>query len=158
MPDKRVLLAFALLAAGCGGGHGTGLTVTRDDGSTISVGGPVHVSCSPANGDGPPALQVMVGKRDPAHPKPFWLVEVPLKRLKSARTFGFPDDHAIFFAFDAERGRNELSSADREDASGQMTFTKASCDAIAFRIHAHLGSEFFQQPGARVNGTFAASR
>jgi hypothetical protein len=151
-----LVAALAVLATGCGSAKRDALTLTRDDGSEFAVNGAAHVSCERANGDGPPALQVMVGKRDPAHPKPFWVVQVPLRELKRGRTFTFPHEDAIFFAFDAARGRNELSSADAEDASGRMTFTKADChDGVAFRIDAHLGSEFFDEPGADVKGRFA---
>jgi hypothetical protein len=164
----RVVAGLAGLGlVGCGSGGDSGqarvntVVLTRDDGSQMVVRAPVAVSCGPASGDGPRALRVVVGKRTPGAPQSFWTVQVGLRDLKRKRTFRFPQDrtggYALFFAFDAERGENELSSSE-EEASGQIVFRQADCrEGVDFRIRAHLGSEFFQQPGASVRGRLAAS-
>ena len=101
----------------------------------------------------------MVGRRTPGAPHAFWEVLVVLADLKRKLTFRFPEEdaagYAMFFAFDAEGGRNELSSSE-EEASGHIAFRKADCrKGVDFRSRAHLGSEFFDQPGADVRGRFA---
>lgn len=160
-----VLAALGLLV-GCGSKAESkraivnNIVLTRDDRSQIAVSGPVSVTCGPASGDGPPALRVVVGGRRPAAPKAFWTPQVGLADLSRKHTYRFPKDdvdgYALFFAFDAGRGENELSSSE-EEAGGRLTFRKADCrKGIDFRIRAHLGSEFFEQPGADVRGRFAA--
>jgi hypothetical protein len=159
-------LAGLALLVGCSSNadskHATvnDLVLTRNDGSKIAVSGPVEVTCGPASGDGPPALRVVMGRPTPGAQRAFWTVQVGLADLKRKRTFRFPNDdvggYALFFAFDAERGQNELSSSE-EEAGGRIAFRKADCrQGVDFRIRAHLGSEFFEQPGANVQGRFAA--
>jgi len=167
-----VAVATLLLVAGCGSGRGSEpagqskqaivntIVITRDDGSTIAVHGPVSVTCGPANGDGPPALLVRVGQRTPGTPQPLWEIQVGLADLRRQLTFRFPDrdsvGYAAFFVFDVEGGQNELSSS-AEEAGGYIAFSKADCrNGVDFRIRAHLGSELFDQPGADVRGRFAA--
>ena len=151
---------------GCGAGGESGKAVVntvvlrRDDGSQMVVRAPVAVSCGPASGDGPRALRVVVGQRAPGAQRSFWTIQVGLRDLQRTRTFRFPRDriggYAMFFAFDGERGENELSSS-AEEASGQIVFRQADCrEGVDFRIRAHLGSEFFRQPGASVRGHFVA--
>lgn len=154
------------LLVGCGSGGDSNraivntIVLTRDDGSRFAVRGPISFTCGPASGDGPRALRVLVGQRMPGAQQPFWTVQVGLRDLKRKRIFRFPRDgvggYAVFFAFDAEGGENELSSSE-EEASGQIVFREADCrEGADFRIRAHLGSEFFEQPGADVRGRFAA--
>ena len=153
------------LVAGCGSTNSdraivNTIVLTRDDGSRIDVRGPVSVTCGPASGDGPPALRAVVGRSSPGAPKAYWTVQVALADLNRKHTFRFPKDdvggYAVFFAFDAARGQNELSSS-TEEARGSITLRKADCrKGMDFRIRAHLGSEFFEQPGANVQGHFGA--
>jgi hypothetical protein len=164
------VLATALVGlaplSGCNSDNGSkpaiidSIVLTRDDGSRIEVDGPISVTCGPAGGDGPRALRVIAGARAPGTPRAYWVAEVGLADLKQKRTFRFPQDdvggYALFFALDAQRMENELSSSE-EEATGRITFRKADCRrGVDFRIDAYLGSEFFQQPGADVRGRFAA--
>jgi|SRR5215210_2175527 len=164
-------LAAVLVTAGCGSHEPAvarpnhdwtvnTIVLTRDDGSRIAVTGPVAVTCGPANGDGPPALLVRVGRHTPRAPRAFWEIQVGLANLKEKHAFRFPQRNGvgdpIFFAFDASSGENELSSS-AEGARGRVTFSKGDCrKGVDLRIRAHLGSEFFDQPGADVRGRFAA--
>jgi hypothetical protein len=159
------LTGIAFLS-GCGSHGGSNdatvntIVLTRDDGSKIPVTGPVSVTCGPASGDGAPALRVVVGQHAPGAQRAFWTAQVALTDLKRKVTFRFPEDdvggYAVFFAFDAEAGANELSSSE-EEARGRISFRKADCqEGVDFVIRAHLGSEFFEQPGADVQGRFAA--
>jgi hypothetical protein len=132
------------------------IVLTRDDGSEIAVRGPVSVTCGPVSGDGPPALRVLVGRRTPGSQHAFWVVQVALADLKRKLTFRFSKDdvagYAMFFAFDADGGRNELSSSE-EEAGGRIALRKADCrQGVDFRIRAHLGSEFFDPTRLRTCG------
>src|SRR5215210_5470267 len=160
-------LAGVALLAGCSSGSGSGvesvntLMFTRADGSRITFGGPVRVSCVSGSGDKPPVLRVLVGRRPPSGRRSYWQLEVALADLKRKRTFRFPNDdvagYAILFAFDAQRRQNELSSSD-EEAHGRVVFRRGDCvEGVDVRVEAHLGSELFDLPGAGVRGRFAAS-
>jgi hypothetical protein len=159
------LVAVAILAGCSRGDNGqpdivNTIVITRDDGSKLRVDGPVRVVCERLGGDGPRAVHVMVGERVPSAPRSFWEAAIAPRQLANKHTFTFPQDdvggYAILFAFDAERGRNELSSS-TEEATGRATYRKADCrTGIDFEVHAHLDSEFFEEPGVNVSGHFVA--
>jgi hypothetical protein len=165
MRSLAVMLAAAALAAACSSGGASKsarvneLVFTRADGSHIAFGGHVAVTCEPATAGVPPVLRVLGGQRTPGGRRPFWILQVALTDLNHEHTFRFPRDdvagYPIMFALDANR-RNELSSSD-EEARGRLVFSKATCDdGVKFRLEAHLGSEFFDQPGVDVRGRFAS--
>jgi hypothetical protein len=159
------MLAAAGLATECSSGgvsksaRVNELVFTRADGSQIAFGGSVAVTCEPASAALPPVLRVLGGQRTPNGRSPFWILEVALADLDHKHTFRFPRDdvagYPIFFVLDARR-QNELSSSD-EEARGRLMFGEATCvDGVKFRLEAHLGSEFFDQPGINVRGRFAS--
>jgi hypothetical protein len=159
-----VVLAAALAAACSSGGEskrarGNELVFTRPDGSQIAFGGSVAITCEPATASLPPVLRVRGGQRTPGGRRPFWILEVARADLNHKHTFRFPRDdvagYPILFALDADR-HNELSSSD-EEARGRLVFSKATCDdGVRFRLEAHLGSEFLDQPGIDVRGRFTS--
>jgi hypothetical protein len=137
------------------------LVFSRADGTEVAYPSQVHVWCGPWEPDVPVrAIHVRVGARG----KPHWeLSAAPgdvtrrrVVRLPHSFVFDKPTGAQLF----AVDGENELSSAE-EEASGRITFRKARCGPrlrIRFRVHATLGSEFFDGDPLTVRGTFAASK
>jgi hypothetical protein len=136
-----------------------GLVIERDDGSRLRVGRTARLVCSAwSSGVRAPSLHLLVG--DPHRVRPLWTVSVVRGSLRRRRTFRFPTDviddrprGLVFFA-DDPASHNELSSQ-VERASGSVTVVRARCSPrpeVTLRVRAHLGSEFFDRPGARIEG------
>ena len=133
------LLATIAVAAGCGGERSVAkpsidLTVTRADGTTVTLPRNVHAWCGPFDEDnaGVDAVRLMAGKRG-AHER-FWELAAvradverdPVTRLPNSFVFTEPRG-ASLFAFDNVPRGNELSSAE-EESSGTIRVELDGCE------------------------------
>jgi hypothetical protein len=180
---RLAVLTFglALLACGCRGGDasgeqgGSGLRVTREDGSQVKLPDELHAWCGP----GPVAPQAE-HERAPTPPKPMelwivgglpeeraeeadtlWMFSWPTKAVERSPTIKLPDEgealHAALFVYDSAT-ENELSSSG-EKAKGTVEVVKWGCekgDKVRLAIDATLDSEFFQEPTVDAEGEVEA--
>ena len=132
------------------------LRFTRDDGSVIAFTAKPRVWCGPWDTEVKrPSLHVAVRGR-----RRHWDLSAVRRDVKLGRRMKFPNE----FVFNKPRGA-ELFPADapneastnEEEASGSMTFTRASCRhgaVVAFTIDAVLGSELSDLGPINVTGSF----
>jgi hypothetical protein len=161
------LASVVLLAGACGGETAQGLEITRADGSRIDVPGGVRAWCGPTRGEatdelsGPPGLYLLGGAfptADDERPQSFWSFVRRVEHVERESRTTLPEQEtsgAVLFVLDGPQG-NELSSADDEEASGTIEVEEWGCDrgdAVRLSVEATLGSELFQEPTVRVEGT-----
>jgi hypothetical protein len=175
-------IGLALLACGCDGSAGSGekggsgLRVTREDGSEVKLPDELHAWCGP----GPFAPQPE-HERAPSPPKPMelwvvsgrlpvgraeeadtlWIFSWPTKAVERSPTIELPDEgealHASLFVNDSAT-ENELSSSG-EKAKGTVEVVEWGCekgDKVRLVIDATLDSEFFQGPTVEAVGEVEA--
>ena len=155
-----------LVAAACAGDPAEGLRITRADGSRVAVPGGVRAWCGPTQGEateeltGPPGLYVLGGRLpgdDDEDPGSYWYFTRRQTDLERAAELSLPvssQRETALFVLDAPRD-NELSSA-QEQASGTIEVEEWGCergDEVRLSVDATLGSEFFEAPTVRVEGT-----
>jgi hypothetical protein len=170
--------ALVFLASACGGGDGaadkggSGIRVTREDGSQVKFPDEVHAWCGP----GPFAPQAehekaptppkprelwVVGGRLPAEgaedAETFWVFSWPTKAVERSPRIELPDEgealHAALFVYDSE-APNELSSSE-ENAKGVIEVEKWGCekgDTVRILVDATLDGELFETPTAIAEG------
>lgn len=160
MPRLIAALVTTLLVPAAGASTAAAqLTFTREDGSAIAFPGQTRVWCGPwAQDVAVPAIHVFAGR--PRHPQHHWELSAVRRDVARGTRLRFPLD----FVFDHPRGAQMFAADDpieastaEEEASGSMTFTRATCrrgGVLAFRIDAVLGSEFSDGEEVRVIGTF----
>lgn len=137
------------------------LVFSRPDGSRVAFKPDVAVWCGPWEpGEiATPALHLWVGG---IGRKAHWELSAvvddvhrrPVVRLPHSFRFDEPTGALLFAGYD----RNEASSA-VERARGTITFRRVRCDerlVADFRVHATLGSEFFDGERLKVRGRFRA--
>jgi hypothetical protein len=146
-----------------------GLTVTREDGSTVEFEGPVRAWCGPPRDGGGTALQlgsgVPVGQSRPSgtreteSPRTYWLLFSLVERLErdpvlSLREHPIDSTTWTFFVNDLETG-NE-AAAKNERSSGRIVISRWGCDrgdAVEVTFKAVVGSEFGDGSVVRAAGT-----
>jgi hypothetical protein len=170
-------IGLALLACGCDGSAGSGekggsgLRVTREDGSEVKLPDEVHAWCGPARfapqaehegAPSPPKPKELwvVGGRLPAEraeeADTFWTFSWPTKAIRRAPRIALPSEvvpHAVLFVYDSPE-RNELSSSE-ERAKGTVEVEEWGCqkgDTVRISVDATLEGELFQAPTATVKG------
>ena len=141
-------------------GRSSGLTVTRDDGSTFNLED-LEVLCRKGHSvDGGRSLLV-VGYPAGHKGLTFFMLEAVLADIADGATITLPPDDQpqrrfILFVNDPSTD-NELSSA-QEESSGEVVVENASCDpepTATIHVDATLGSEMSDLPTAHVSGTIA---
>ena len=137
------------------------LVFSRPDGSRVAFKPDVAVWCGPWEPPeiATPAVHVYVGK--PGRRGHWELSSVvadvrrrPVVRLPHDFVFDEPVGAVLFATHDGD----EVSSAE-EEARGRITFRRVRCDdriVLDFRVHATLGSEFFDGDRWKVRGRFRA--
>jgi hypothetical protein len=132
------------------------LVFERPDGSQIRFGAKPRAWCGKWEPDVPvPSLHVGL-PRGPLS----WQLSAVRRDIEIGRRIRFPNifiwnrphDARLFASHDG----NEAST-NEEEASGSMTFTRATCrrrGRVAFRIRAVLGSEFIDREPVRVTGSW----
>ena len=175
-PLRRLVggLLVCALAVGTGcstGGDSSpgGLTVTREDGSTVDFPGPVRAWCGPPRDGGGTALQlgsgVPVGQSRPGGatktepPRTYWHLFSLAERLQrdpvlSLRERPIDSTTWTFFVNDLETG-NE-AAAKNERSSGAIVVDRWGCergDAVEVTFEAVVGSELGDGEVVRATGT-----
>jgi hypothetical protein len=167
-------IGLALFACGCGSGDGpsgeggSGLRVTREDGSKIELPEKVRAFCTRVvRKEGDPDRQpirqrevwVLGGEFPPERENPeattFWVFSGATKQLERTPQARLPTDQdlASFFVFDSET-ENELAS-DQEESKGTIQVREWGCDEgdkVQLVVDGTLGSEFFEAPTVAVKG------
>lgn len=162
------LLAAACLLAGAAPAEAK-LVFKRPNGKVIPFSGTPQVWCGPweeEEGVTRPAIHVEL--REDRHGRFFRLWELsavqaditPGTRVKLPNSFvsDRPRGALMFVGVNASRPTAVIeASTAEEESKGFIAFSQVSCElggVVEFRVHALLGSEFFQGVNARVNGTF----
>jgi hypothetical protein len=146
-----------------------GLTVTREDGSTVEFEGSVRAWCGPPRDGGGTALQLgsgvpvsqsrPSGTRETERPRTYWLLFSLIERLErdpvlSPRKRPIDSTTWTFFVNDLETG-NE-AAAKNERSSGTIVVSRWGChqgDAVEVTFKAVVGSEFGDGEVVRAAGT-----
>jgi len=146
-----------------------GLTVTREDGSTVEFEGSVRAWCGPPRDGGGTALQLgsgvpvsqsrPSGTRETERPRTYWLLFSLVERLErdpvlSLRERPIDSTTWTFFVNDLETG-NE-AAAKNERSSGTIVVSRWGCDqgdAVEVTFKAVVGSEFGDGEVVRAAGT-----
>jgi hypothetical protein len=176
---RRVAFLFLLacVLAACGGEEsspprtspspGTSLVVERADGSQIDMPGRPLVWCGPWNDLIPDhALHVAavgdVERKRGEEWFSYWHLWAIPEHIESQAAVGFPGDYTfddpsgvVLFVGDAETGNEASTNGD--DSSGQIVFTKASCevgDPVEFTVDAVVDSEFGDGDPVKVKGMY----
>jgi hypothetical protein len=166
-----IAIGLALFACGCGSGDGSsgkggsGLRVTREDGSKIELPEKVRAFCAKVvrNEDDKPIRQqelwVLGGEFPPEREgrggPTFWVYRGAAKQLERTPQALLPMDQNLagLFVFDSKT-HNELAS-DQEESKGMIQVREWGCNKgakVRLVVDGTLGSEFFEQPGVAIKG------
>jgi hypothetical protein len=169
-----IAIGLALFACSCGGGDGSsgkggsGLRVTREDGSKIELPEKVRAFCTTvvrneSDPDEEPIRQqelwVLGGEFPPEREgrggPTLWVYWGAAKQLERTPQALLPTDQDLagLFVFDSKT-HNELAS-DQEESEGMIQVRQWGCnrgDKVRLVVDGTLGSEFFEQPGVAVKG------
>jgi hypothetical protein len=156
-----LVVAAALLLVASARADAEGLTIARPGGAEIPFTGVPTVRCGPWE-PGVRARSVFVELRNASRA---WQLRAVLADVAAGQRIRFPtsitDAHphgAVLFV--AQRKPLIEASSNEEEASGWLAFSRASCrpgGAVAFEVHARLGSELFEGRRVRVDGSFSGT-
>ena len=175
----RAAIVVGVIAAGaiaCSGDDDAGgpqtragvLRVTRADGSRVEFSGVVRAWCGPTQGEatdeltGPQGLHVLGGELPTGSDRAesYWSFVRRVEHLERSAQTSLPEQEtsgAVLFVLDSPT-ENELSSADDDEAAGAIEVEEWGCergDIVRISFDATLGSELFQAPPVKVEGTVA---
>jgi hypothetical protein len=156
------LVGAALLSIASTAQASAALTFKRPNGSVVRMDAPAAVWCGPwETGINRRTIHVLA-----RGPKRAWELSAVLNDIKPGRRISVPSyfvsDHphgAFLFAYDGSHPKTIEVSTQEEEGSGYLSFSEASCElgsTLRFSIHAVLGTEVFNTPNLRVDGTFEA--
>ena len=161
------LLASSCLLVGAAGAEAN-LVFKRPNGKVIPFSGTPQVWCGPWDSE-VARRAIHVELREDRNGRFFQLWEMSAlpAQVKPGTRVKFPNEFVssrprgafMFVGVASSHGPTAVieASTSREEASGFIAFSQVSCElggVVEFRIHALLGSEYFQGTHAHVNGTF----
>ncbi len=161
------LLASSCLLVGAAGAEAK-LVFKRPNGKVIPFSGTPQVWCGPWDSEVVrPAIHVELAEARGDRLVRLWELGALQAKVKAGTRIEFPKEFVsnrplrafMFVAVSSSHGPTAVieASTNEEEALGFIAFSQVSCElggVVEFRIHALLGSEYFQGNHARVNGTF----
>ncbi len=143
------------------------LVFKRPNGKVIPFSGTPQVWCGPWDSeDARTAIHVELTELRDDRLVRRWEFSASQAEVRAVTRVKLPNEFAsrrplrafMFVAVPSSRPTAVIeASTNEEEASGFIAFSQVNCElggVVEFRVHALLGSEYFQGTHARVNGTF----
>lgn len=161
------LCALLFLLASASGAEAK-LVFKRPNGKVIPFTGTPQVWCGPWDSeDARTAIHVELTELRGDRLVRRWEFSASQAEVRAGTRVKLPNEFAsrrplrafMFVAVPSSRPTAVIeASTNEEEALGFIAFSRLSCElggVVEFRVHALLGSEYFQGTHARVNGTFS---